>query len=127
MAEIYNFEQYRQKANKPAPTEDESAHKEVQKLPDHAMEMTSTAEDISLLASTIGGDPERYGILLRLSEIIPDVSASKYELMVRSYSAEELVGYYKKEISWLQGKPAFLKALLDEIKRRVEIMKNNLR
>lgn len=83
----------------------------------------AAVKDILLLANAIGADSVRYGKLQKLTENVTYAETSRLDETVQSYSAEELVGFYRQE---LNDKPIFLRAILDEIKRRVELMRHGL-
>jgi hypothetical protein len=128
MAKILNFPNCF--AQPSAQIKNESENSEAQSSRETADRMLAkmdknqaAVKDILLLANAIGADSVRYGKLQKLTENVTYAETSRLDETVQSYSAEELVGFYRQE---LNDKPIFLRAILDEIKRRVELMRHGL-
>lgn len=77
--------------------------------------------DIQMMVRAIGNDGERFDKIMTLVNSIPDVSLNTYLMQVRQYTPEELTAFYlnSSEIDWT-AKPAFYKAIIKEMRRRVD-------
>jgi hypothetical protein len=77
--------------------------------------------DIQMMVRAIGNDSERFDKIMTLVNNIPDLSLNTYLMQVRQYTPEELTAFYlnSSEIDWT-AKPAFYKAIVKEMRRRVD-------